>query len=117
MRSRHKYKAKPSHEDGIRFDSKLERNYYNYLKKRQSQGFIIFFLRQVPIHLPGNTKYVCDFVEFHEDGTCHFVDCKGVETQTFKLKKRQVEELYPIEIEILKAVPEINLFTNREIEQ
>jgi len=44
---------------------------------------------------------VCDFVEFWKDGNVKFTDCKGVETETFKLKKRQVEELYPIEINIV----------------
>jgi hypothetical protein len=30
-----------------------------------------------------------------------FEDTKGRETETFKLKKRQVEELYPVEIEVI----------------
>lgn len=55
---------------------------------------------QVPFHLPGNVIYRVDFMEFHNDGTVHFVDVKGMETNTFILKKKQVEELYaPIKIE------------------
>jgi len=99
---RHKFNAKPTESDGIRFDSQKEAKYYRELLLRQRAREIIFFLRQVPLHLPGNTKYVVDFVEFRADGTVHFVDIKGYETENFKLKKRQVEDLYPIRIGIVK---------------
>ncbi len=99
---KNKFNAKPQVVDGYRFDSKAEANYYIELKGRRDAGEVIFFLRQVPIHLPGNTKYVCDFVEFHSDETVHFVDVKGVETDVFKIKKRQVEDLYPFELEVKK---------------
>ena len=35
------------------------------------------------------------------DGTVHFVDTKGVQTETFKLKRRQVEDLYPFDVEVV----------------
>jgi len=58
--------------------------------------------RQVPFHLPGGAKYVVDFVEFRADGTVHFIDVKGKETESFRAKKRMVESLYaPIEIEVV----------------
>ena len=98
---KHKYNAKPTVVDGIRFDSKKEAGYYSELKLRQQAGEILFFLRQVPIHLPGGTKLVIDFQEFHTDGTVHFVDTKGVITDVFKIKKREVEAHYPFEIEIV----------------
>jgi len=98
---KHKFSAQRTELDGIKFDSKLESRYYTNLKMLQRSGEVLFFLRQVPIHLPGKTKYVCDFVEFWANGDVRFVDCKGMETETFKLKKRQVEELYPIEINIV----------------
>lgn len=101
---RHKFKAKQTINDGIRFHSKLESNYYSTLKLRQRGGDVLFFLRQVPFYLPGGVKYVCDFQEFHTDGTVHFVDVKGMETPEFKAKKKMVEALYPIEIEIIKKV-------------
>ena len=99
-RPQHKYRAKPTELDGIRFDSKLEAEYYRQLKLRQRAGEVVFFLRQVPIHLPGKTKLVVDFVEFRASGEVAFVDTKGVETETFRLKRRQVEDLYPIKIEM-----------------
>jgi hypothetical protein len=105
-RPQHKFKVSPPEErtiDGILFGSKLESDYYRYLKMRVSSGAVIFFLRQVAFHLPGNTRYVVDFQEFHADGSVHFVDVKGIETDKFKMKQRQVEDLYPVEIEIVKA--------------
>lgn len=105
QRARHKYQAQPTETDGIRFDSKLEARYYAQLKLRQAGGDVIGFLRQVPIHLPGRTRLVVDFLEFRADGTAVFVDTKGVETETFKLKARQVAELYPwIDLEIVRRV-------------
>lgn len=98
---RHKYRAVKTEIDGIRFDSKKEAAYYVQLKKRVLAGEVITFLRQTPFHLPGGVRYVVDFQEFHSDGTVHFVDVKGMQTESFKAKKRMVEELFkPIQIEI-----------------
>ena len=97
----HKFNAKPRWEDNIRFASTKEAKYYTELKLRQKAGEIVFFLMQVPFLLPGGVKYYADFVEFHEDGTVHFVDVKGMQTKEFKTKKKMVEALYPIEIEIV----------------
>lgn len=99
--NRHKYNAKPTVVDGIRFDSKREAQYYCDLKLRVKAGEVLFFLRQVPIHLPGGTKLVIDFQEFHSDGTVHFVDSKGKETEGFKIKRREVEHHYPFEVELV----------------
>lgn len=98
---KHKYFAESTTTHGIRFPSKKEAGYHDELLLRVMAGEVIFFLRQVPFHLPGNTKYIVDFQEFHADGTVHFIDVKGYETAEFKLKKRLVESLYPVEIEIV----------------
>jgi len=98
---RHKFNATSTKLDGMRFDSKKEAKYYEQLKERVADGEVIFFLRQSPLHLPGNIKYVVDFVEFHADGTVHFVDVKGYETSEFRLKKKLVESFYPIKIEVV----------------
>ncbi len=103
-KARHKYQANPTvdPDDGIRFDSMLEARYYRLCKLRQAAGDLVGFLRQVPIHLPGKTKLVIDFLEFRADGSAVFVDTKGVQTETFRLKVRQVQELYPwIQLEIV----------------
>ena len=86
--------------DGIVFDSKKEARYYMELKLRVKAGEVILFFRQIPFHLPGNTRYVVDFLEFHTDGSVHFVDVKGRFTPEYIRNKKQVEELYkPIKIE------------------
>lgn len=100
---RHKYHAKPMVNDGIRFDSKGEAKLYDQLKLQQKSGEVLFFLRQVPIHLPGGTKLVIDFQVFYSSGLVRFLDYKGMETDGFKIKKREVEALYPIEIELVKG--------------
>lgn len=104
MGLKHKYNAVKTEADGFKFDSKLEERYYQNLKIRQRVGEIVQFLRQVPFHLPGNSKYVVDFVEFHADGTVHFVDTKGMMLQESINKIKMVEALYaPIKIEIVKT--------------
>lgn len=99
--ARKKFGNHITHVDGIRFDSKREAKYYQQLQVRVAGKQVLYFLRQVPIHLPGGTKLVVDFQEFHADGSVHYVDVKGRETPVFRLKKREVEHQYPhIRIEL-----------------
>lgn len=95
---KHKFKAKPTETNGIKFSSKKEANRYNILKLLQKSGDILFFLRQVPFHLPGGVKYVCDFLIFWANGNVTIEDVKGFKTESYKAKKKMVEALYPIEI-------------------
>ena len=101
-RNKHKFNAVRCEADEIKFGSRAERGYYFKLKQMVKEGEVIFFLRQVPFDLPGSTKYFADFQVFYADGTVSFIDVKGVSTPMFILKKKQVEALYPIEIEIVK---------------
>lgn len=101
MKLKHKFNAQRTETHGIKFDSKKEARYYQELLLRVRAGEVLFFLRQVPIDLPGNVKYRVDFQEFHADGSVHFVDVKGMQTKDFKMKKKQVEDLYPLEIELV----------------
>lgn len=94
-----KYHNHPTTVDGIRFDSKKEARYYEQLKILMATGDVRYWLRQVPLHLPGGSKYVVDFVVFytnHPDPD--YVDVKGRETAVFRLKKREIEHHYPIRI-------------------
>lgn len=97
-----KYNNHPTTVDGIRFDSKREARYYEQLKIRQKLGEVWYWLRQVPLHLPGGTRYVIDFLVFFKDPNLlpEFVDVKGKETKVFRLKKREVEHHYPIRIKL-----------------
>lgn len=96
---RHKFNAVRTEVDGIKFHSKKEASFYNLLRTLQKSGEIFFFLRQVPIHLPGGVVYRVDFVTFDADGSVHFIDVKGFKTSDYKMKKKMVEAMYPIAIE------------------
>ena len=95
---RHKFKAKPCEVDNIKFASKKEQKRYCELQVLQKAGDLLFFLRQVPVHLSGGVKYVCDFLIFWSDGTVTFEDVKGFKTDLYKTKKKMVEAMYPIKI-------------------
>jgi hypothetical protein len=95
---KHKFKAKPTETDGIKFSSKKEAKRYNNLKMLKNIGEVLFFLRQVPFHLPGGVKYVCDFLIFWTNGEVTIEDVKGFKTESYKAKKKMVETLYPVEI-------------------
>ena len=99
QRFKHKFNAQRTEVDGIKFASKKEAQYYADLKLRQAAGLVLFFLRQVPFHLPGNIRYVCDFAEFLENGEVRFVDVKGFKTDMYKLKVKQVKDVYGVTIE------------------
>jgi hypothetical protein len=101
-----KYKAVPTIVDGIRFHSKKEADYYKELKFKQELGEISYFLMQVPFRLPGNIKYLCDFMVVHTNerpayDLIDYIDVKGYDTKISKLKRKQVEEIYGIEIKLI----------------
>lgn len=95
---RHKFNAVKAVRDGITFHSKKEAKRYDELVLLKASGEVLFFLRQVPFHLPGNVKYLCDFMVFWADGTASVEDIKGMKTATYIMKKKMVESLYPIQI-------------------
>ena len=94
-----KYHNQRTEVDGITFDSKREARFYQRLKEQRLGGLVLFWLRQVPFHLPGGVKYLVDFEVFMADGAVRFIDVKGVRTKEYRLKKRLVESLYPVMIE------------------
>lgn len=98
----HKFRAKATVQDAINFQSKAEARRYQELKLLKLSGDIIFFLRQPLFDLPGGTTYRADFIIFWSDGNTTIEDVKGFETKEFILKKKQVEALYPIELQIVK---------------
>ena len=98
-RPKHKFNAQKAERDGFKFHSKKEARFYDGLVLAQTAGEVVFFLRQVPFHLPGNVVYRVDFQVFHRDGTVRFVDVKGHRTADYIMKKKMVEALYPVTIE------------------
>lgn len=99
---KNKYRAKKSKYKDFVFASKLEAAYASYLDLLKENGVVDFYLKQVPFHLDIKTKYVCDFMIFYADDYIEFVDVKGYETKDFKVKKAWVEDLYKVEIKIVK---------------
>ena len=95
--TKHKFRAKPTEVDGIKFSSKKEANRYHQLLLLQQIGEVLFFLRQVPFHLAGGVKYVCDFMVFWKNGEVTIEDVKPSKsfvTEVFKLKKKLLYKRY-----------------------
>lgn len=99
MFPRHKFRNIITEADGWKFSSKKEARYYEQLKLKQAAGEVLFFLRQVPVHLSGGVRYVVDFLLFNTDGSCRFIDVKGMKTAMYIVKKKLAEAQYPIRIE------------------
>ena len=97
--TKHKFNAQKTVRNGFRFDSKKEARYYDQLVSAEKAGVVLFFLRQVPFHLPGNVVYRVDFQVFMADGHVRFIDVKGYRTKEYITKKKLVEAHYPVEIE------------------
>ena len=102
-----KFRAKKTAIDGITFDSKKEAARYVELKRLQEAGDVLWFHMQVPMILWGTDKgdgkperYRVDFQVFWSDGRVSYEDVKGMQTRQFKRKKKIVERLYPITIEL-----------------
>lgn len=93
-----KYRNVRTTVDGIPFASKKEANRYCELMTLVKAGEVLYFLRQVPFHLPGEVKYLCDFLVIWKDGNVGIEDVKGKRTPSYIMKKKQVEFLYPVKI-------------------
>lgn len=110
LKARNKYGAKKAKRGGRTFDSKAERAYADRLELLQKAGEVAFWLEQVPLRLDGGTIYKLDFLVFEcgEDGVfeLRWLDVKSPATAketTFRMKKREVEHKYGIEIECIDA--------------
>lgn len=112
-----KYRAVRTEYNGITYDSKAEARYAQELdlqqkETKQSGSYgLVFWLRQVPFTLPAGVIYRVDFVEFYgvwlemkfpAIDLILFTDVKGMDTPVSKLKRKQVENLYPVRIQVVK---------------
>lgn len=101
-----KHKNKITIIDGIRFHSKKEAEYYQKLKDQQSKGEIARFHRQILFDLPGGIKHYCDFMVIYHDPHYHidyieYHEVKGRDLPLGRLKRKQCEQLYEIEIKLI----------------
>lgn len=92
-----KYGAKKTVYNGRRYDSKLEARVAQDLDLRKVSGEFVDIVPQyrIPlyVYLPDGSKadlftYICDFRCERPDGTYLLVEAKGMETSTFRVKKR-----------------------------
>jgi hypothetical protein len=90
--------------DGKRFDSQLERDYYEQLLLLWKAGEIRWFIRQVPFELEGGVVYRADFLVVISDGDVEVVDTTGCMTQVKSNKLKQVKARYGIEVQIVRNV-------------
>lgn len=84
--------------DGIKFASKREGECFTHQRLKVLAGKARWVLMQVPFLLPGGIKYLLDFLVLNGDGSLDYYDAKGVQTQVYKIKKKQVEAIYGIQI-------------------
>ncbi len=96
-----KYRNVPTIVDGMRFDSKAEARRYGELKLLRQAGEVLWFVRQVPFHLPGNIRYVADFLIVWSDGRTTVEDVKGVLTRVAANKIKQVRALLGVEVQLV----------------
>ncbi len=81
------------------FDSIKEARYYDGLELARREGMVVTFVPQVSFILPGGVRYRADFWVFRADGTSELIDVKGMRTESYRAKKRLVEDVYrPITI-------------------
>lgn len=105
--SKNKMRAVICEVDNLRFPSKKHRNHYLLLKAMQFAGEIKFILREVPFDLPGyydNGRVVRHYVDFAiclPNDTYRYQEVKGRDLPLGKLKRKQVEDIYKIQIELV----------------
>lgn len=102
----HKYHAQRTEYNGVKYASKKEANYARELDLKKQAGEIDFWLRQVPLSLPGGIIYRIDFVTFEQVvNTClyevHWIEVKGFKTSVGEMKRKQAQEIYGINIEVV----------------
>jgi len=99
-----KYNNRKVEIDGHKFDSKLEAQYYAFLKHKKATGKIKDFSLQPRYTLQETFKrdgktyrsitYIADFEVLHNDGSTQVIDVKGMMTDVFKIKAKMFTKLY-----------------------
>ena len=91
-----KYRSTRVECDGIKFQSKLEANYFTELKLQHKMGCIAGFGRQIRFPLGAGVEYVADFVVWGLDGVAEVVECKGFLTDVAAVKLKFFQDKYPM---------------------
>ena len=89
--------------DGITFDSKAEARRYSELTLMRKAGLLQCVGCQPSFVVSPGIRYVADFICVDHAGKTWIEDVKGMETQSWRLKKRLFETAYPgIELRVIK---------------
>jgi len=84
--------------DGLKFDSTREANRFSELMLKHKAGLISKPILQYEFKLVG-CSYVCDFLYFdYEKKDFVIEDVKGMLTKEYKIKAKQMKEIYNITI-------------------
>lgn len=86
---------------GHTYDSIKESKYAQLLDERKKNGEIKNWIRQVSFDLPGGFKHRVDFMILNLDGTVSFIEVKGMDLPAGRQKRKMVEELYDIKIQVI----------------
>jgi len=93
--SNNKYGAKKTEYNGHRYDSRFESECAEILDTRLITKDIAGIDRQVKIDLIAYgehiTNYFIDFIITHNDGHREYIEAKGIETDSWKLKFKMLE--------------------------
>lgn len=85
--------------DGLKFDSTREANRFMELMLKHKAGLITKPVLQYEFLLPGGVKYICDFFYLDYEKKQFVVeDSKGMRTPEYKIKAKQMKEIYGITI-------------------
>jgi hypothetical protein len=95
VKAHHKFGAVRTVQNGTAYASKAEAAYAAYLEQLRQAGQLVGVMEQPTFRLPGGTRYVADFLCFWADGTVDARDVKGMETEGFKIKWKEVQHAYP----------------------
>lgn len=79
------------------YDSKHEADIAAELHMR-AKAELITVLEQVPFMLAGGVKYVADFVLLYPNEKYEVIDAKGVRTDVYKIKAKQMLDLWETKI-------------------
>lgn len=91
---RSKYGNVKTEYGNVLYDSALEANAAALLDTLQTLGVVVRWERQVAFDLGSGISYRADFVVHYRTGQPRTLDLKGVETPTFRLKRKLFESLY-----------------------
>ena len=104
---RNKYGAKTVLDDGYRFDSQLEHKRYCELKLLLKAGEITELNIHPQYRCAVNGKKICTVIldfEYKDavTGEMHYIDVKGYDTALSRLKRKLIEAVYGVTVEIIK---------------